>query len=643
MLQSIRESLKGILLYAVIGIICIPFALFGINEYFGDGGEVIVAQVNGEEISRQLYEQSFQREYQRYIQQLRSNMGADFDISAFEDNIRENLRQQVLVQMINTETVLQEASKQGLRVSDGMLSTYIQTRPDFQQGGQFSKEMYANILYSLGMSSQAFENDIREQMLMTQVQEGIIGSALLTNWEQQQYAKLNAQEREIQYVVIPANRFAETINVTDDDILAHYEANQSKYVTPERVSIEYVELSQAQLSKQLSEKEQISETGLEDIYKSQIEKYTTPPTWTASHILLELGEDETASQQQAEEVFAKANAGEDFGELARAHSADTVSAQKDGDLGTFGPGRQLLPLEEALKTMQPGEIKGPIKTRFGWHILKLVETTPSTTQPFAEVRAEILNAYQLEKAETEFYGRLDQFSNLAFEQPDNLDVLADEMGLTKQTSGLFDRRGGVGVLSNPKITAAAFSVDVLSGQNSEILELGERDVMVIRIKQHEVPQPKPLEEVKEQIRTELEQTVKRNAARELGEQILATLQAQPGLDSALQKHDLQWTELIWAKRRDTAINRPQITVEAFKMGRPEGSTPLYTGLALGDDYALIALNGVKDGEISDDITEEAAAYARAFGESAFQWVVAGIKARSDIELYTQNITSDDTL
>ncbi|MEM7018645.1 MAG: SurA N-terminal domain-containing protein [Pseudomonadota bacterium] len=637
LLQRFREMLSGVLLYIVVAIVCVPFALFGINEYFGDSSAVAVAEVNGEEISQQLYEQSFQREYQRYIQQLRANAGPDFDISAFEDNIRENMRQQVLVQMVNTEAILQEASKAGLRIGDGMLSTYIRALPDFQQGGQFSNALYTNALYSIGMSSQAFEDDVREQMLLAQIQQGVVSSSLMTDWEKQRYVQLNAQEREIQYTIIPASRFADAITVSDEDIVAHYEANQSKYFTPERVSVEYIELSH----EQLSESEVINEAQLRDRYESQLEKYTTPPEWTASHILIEIGDDEEASRQQAEEILAKANAGEDFGELAKAHSIDTGSAQNNGELGSFGPGRMVAPFEEALKSMQADEIKGPIKTRFGWHIIKLTAATPSVSTPFDEVREEIQKAIQLEKAETEFFGRMEQFANLAFEQPDNLDILSEELGLEKKVSGLFERNRGIGVLANPKISSAAFSVDVLSGQNSEILELGERHVMVLRINQHDVPQPKPLEEVKEQIRTELLQTNQRNGARKLGEQVLATLQTQPWSDNALQEQGLTWTQALWIKRRDSAISRPQITIEAFKMGRPQDDTPIYAGLSLGDDYALIALRGVRDGEPDEETETQTETYARAFGESAFQWMVAGIKERSDIQLYTKNIEPDE--
>jgi peptidyl-prolyl cis-trans isomerase D len=624
MLQSIRDRAQGWMAWLIVGILIVPFALWGVNEYATPSTEVTVAEIGGTEIMQQQLEFAYQRQLKRMQVTMR---GQDF--SAMEKILKE----QTLQQMINEEVLLHNVLDQGFRVGDTMLAVRIHAFPSFQENGKFSDALYRLVLSQQGLTPTGFEEDMRRALISDQYEQGIVRSAFITDADKQASSRLNQQQRLVSYLTISPDRFKDQITVSEQEQADYFKAHQNDYVTPEQVSVEYVELAPEQLGQQ---EEAVEEAVLRQRYDEQIASYTTEPEWKASHILIETGADEAAAKKKADELYERAKSGEAFDALAKEFSNDKGSAANGGDLGTFSRGQMVKPFEEAVEKLQPGEISAPVKSQFGYHVIKLAEVKPGHTKPFEEVREEILKAYRHEQAESKFYSLVENFANLAYENPDNLDTLASSMKLEKKTSPLFDR-GGVaeGIFNNPKVISVAFSDQVLDQkQNSEVINLDNNHMVVLRIKDHQPSKPQAFEEVKDKVDQNLKIAKGKEAAVALAKTLLDELKQQPDRDAAAKKHELAWEAPQWVKRQASGLKPPQVASAAFKLGRPaaEGEA-LYKTLELSDgSQAVIALLAVKDGESSTTANG-----SEGRGESEFQMAMASLKNRTEIKVHKEKL------
>lgn len=626
MLQSIRDNAQGWLAWIIVGLISIPFALWGIHEYLGPNADTAVAEVNSQELSQR----EFTEHYQRLLQQMR-NFQPDSQID------QAKLKQNTLDQLIEEEVMVQTGVDHGLRIGDALLAARIHSFPFFQENGKFSEIIYQQALQTQGMSPVVFEQQMRRGLLTDQLRNGLLRSALLGSAEAATVARLQGQQRQISYLLIPAAKFAGQVEISEDQIKQYFETHKAEFFTPEKVSVEYVELREADLASKLT----VDEALLKQRYDEQKDHFTTEPEWQAAHILIktDAGKDEAAAKQQAEDLTQRAKSGEDFAELARQFSADTGSAQNGGDLGTFSKGAMVKPFEDAVAAMQPGEIAGPVQSRFGYHIIKLIQATPPRTRAFEEVREELLTTLQREQADTVFYEQQENFSNLAFEHPDTLDILAQNMGLEKKTSELFSRdASGEGIQAYPQVITAAFSQAVLEeSRNSEVVAVEERHLLVLRLKQHQAATPQPLEEVRERIVERLKQEKTRQAAESLGKTLLGELAAGQQDQQALAAlHQLNWEAPQWVTRQAPAFPQPALLESAFRLGYPAPEQALYQGMALTNgDYALLALLAVKDGASSD--TQQTDSQRLALGQSEFQQFLESVKQRAEIKIYADKL------
>jgi peptidyl-prolyl cis-trans isomerase D len=627
MLQSIRDRAQGVLAWVIVTIISIPFALWGIHEYLSPSSEIVIADINGTEINRR----AFDYEYRRQLQMLRNRLGTEADLSTFAEIIKQN----VLNEMIEEELLTQVTTAHGMRISNQMLAQEIQNIPVFQENGMFSTARYEQALQFEGMSPNDFEFQVRRGMLIDQLQQAVIRSEILPTQAHQEVQRLQQQQRLLSYIRIDLERFNTQIDVSDADIQTYFDAHQKDYYTQEKVRVDYIELSPENIA--VLAQDSVDEALLEQRYHDQIAHFTTPVQWNASHILINEGDNAEHALQQAHALLARVRAGEDFAALATEFSADTGSAKQGGDLGTFGTGVMVAPFEQALAQLNVGELSEPVKTSFGYHLIKLNEVIPEVVRPFAEVREELLTAYLKEEADRRFYEIADQFANLAFEHPDSLDILAETMGLKKQTSDFFDRMNATGSLRHPKVTAAAFSDSVLKdGMNSEVIEIDDQHLLVLRLNSHEEARLRPLAEVRDDVIKILQQQNQRKAAQQLSETIVTALKDASGDRHAVAaQHNLTWSEARWIKRQDQTLEHAAIVREVFKLGRPQENDIFYTTLPLTDgEYAVVALLAVKDAE---DIAPVSENDSLTLGEAHFKQVTQALKQQAKIKLYPDSL------
>jgi len=647
MLQSIRDNAKGWIAWVIVILISIPFALWGINEYLHPNPKRIVAKVNDVE----LLDRELQQEVSRRRQQLRAMFQGqqNIDLSFTHEPA---FRERVLTDMIERELLIQTAMNAGMRISNPFLASYIHKIPAFQEQGQFVPALYEQTLNNLMLSKTGFEQDIRRSLLIDQLREGLLRSALLTDNEQTQRRRLEEQQRYISYLIIPSQRFKDTVNITEEEIEEYYQNQRSQYKTPEKVSIEYVELSQ----KNLMTQQAVDELTLKNRYEERKAFFTTPEEWKARHILFKLTTDATPAQEQevkemAQDVLMKLREGASFAELAKQYS-DDGSKNEGGDLGWFGTGTMVKPFEEAVKALKVGELTPePVKTQYGFHLIQLQNHRPKSGRSFEEVRGQLEQEIQTERAESEFNGQVDQFANLAFEHADSLNVVAKTLDLTIKTTPLFDREltsisttGTNTILSHPKIIKAAFSDQVLKERfNSELIEIADQQVVVLRMKEHVESQFKPLAQVKDEIVTTLREQKMQTATKALGEQLLKQIESATEPKTIVTAYDLTWSPGRWIERNDSKLGQPEIVKTAFKIGRPQGENAIYHGFQLNNgNYALIAVVTVKDGADTQDAStannqqQLKERQQRDIGETEFNQFLAGLKKTAEIKNLLEN-------
>lgn len=636
MLLAIRSKSQSWVMWVIVILLIIPFALWGVHEYFGGGGDVIVAEVNGRELSAREFENTYQRQRQR-LQMMMEGRGNLSDLD------QERLRDETLQGMIDEEVVVQAALSGGLRIGDEQLAAAIRQLEVFQEDGRFSQQRYERWITSMGYSPTGFEQTLRRNMLRAQIRQGLIGSALVTDRALAEANRLAEQRRSFGVLTIDVETLKDPAAVTDQDIAAYYRDNEADFTIPERVVVRYVELSKDQIAESIAISEEEARRNFENFRGS----YVAPEQRRASHILLTVppgadGDAIEAVRQRAQEIRARIAGGEDFAALARAHSDDAGSATVGGDLGYFERGataplldEPLFPpaFEEAVFAMEEGEISEPVRSSEGFHIIRLEDVRAPAVDSFEAVRDQVVADLRNTRAEQRFYEQAEQFANLVYEHVDTLEVVADSLGLQVRTSAPFPRAGGEGIAAYPRVVAAAFSEDVAQGMNSEPIEVEPMHLVALRLEERIAPTLRPLVEVKDEIRARLEREAARRRAMEKGEALMARLRQGAEGRVLARQEGLEWQEVAGAGRRSDEVGE-QVIDKVFRMGRP-GAGPIIDGLSLADgDYAVIVLEAVEDG---GEITAQAAERRRQVlaemqGEEQFEALVRALREDSDITI-----------
>lgn len=637
MLGLIRERAQGFIAWVIVILIIIPFALFGINEYFETDSNVYVAKVNDVSIPEFEYRRIYQNE--RAFRQ--SIVGNDLD-SPFMNE--ESIKRSALDRIINTEVMSQAASANGFDVGDQLLLQSIASREEFQTDGVFDAALYNALLRANNLSPADFEANVRREMMANQFVAGVMDLAIVTDYELDALLRIQEQTRKIGYMVLNAESFKadESEAFSDDEIQRHYEKNIDRFSLPEQVSLEYVELSADGLLDDI----EVDESLLRERYEDRIDSFGLPEERRARHILIDLAEDASdadieAARSKAADLLARIKAGESFEALAKENSDDAGSAIDGGDLGYFGRGDMVAAFDETVFSMKIGEVSEPVKTPFGFHIIKLEDVREGSTKSFEEVRAELERSYREQQAEDILFDRLEVLSNLTYENPDSLSIAADEMGLTIKTVDFFDRNSGPGIASNPRVRKAAFSSEVMAGNNSEPLEIGENHMVVIRINEHRPESYRPLEEVRDDVVALLREQKARNAAVSQGESLLKQLEAGSDVTAMAAEQTAEWNETALIKRNDNSVNH-EILNAAFRMAKPAEGETKWRGLKLANgDYAIIALYQVKDGDLSNiDETVRTALkdrLERSRSQSEGAYLVDSLKQQAKIVEYPDNL------
>lgn len=627
MLLAIRDKVTGWLAYIIIILISIPFALWGITEYFGVGGEETVATVDDAEITQR----EFDRAYARYRAQINAIYGGRPPELLTNDAV---LKEQVLQQMIERELLAQVTAREGYRIGDEQLGEMIRGMDDFQVDGRFDKATYEGQLRSQGWTPAGFEYEYRLARRIDQLQEGLLASAVASRRAARLVEELRRQEREIAYLRLDLDARPGGEPPTEAQVAEYYESHPDEFVEPERVRIAYLALDQQALAAEAD----VGEGALRAAYEEQAPLHTRPEEREARHILITVDAEADpaeweAARERIEALRERVLAGEDFAELAREHSEDPGSAPEGGDLGPVTRGLMVEPFEEALFALSEGELSEPVRTRFGWHVIRLDAVRPESRKSFEEMRPDLEADLRRRAAESVFYDRVEQLANLTYENPDSLVIAAEALGLPVEESDWFTRSGGAGVAASAKVRAAAFGPEVLGrGVNSDVIELDEGGVVVLRVLEHRPAERKPLAAVRDEIVRILERQEKERSLRALGERVEQALRGGADPAALAEEHQAAYRDLGFV-RRDQGGDAREIVSLAFTLRPPEGERPTVAGTVLPDgDYAVVMLETVRAGEATPAETDPAVAQRRrAAAQAEYRAVTADYLQRAEVK------------
>lgn len=633
MLQKLREHSSGWLAKIILGLLVFVFSFWGIESYFMAQPDGTVASIG----KRTVTQQDFQNQMNQLRQQPQIDP-AEFDKPEF--------RQQVLDTLINQQVLLGANDDLGLVVGGDAIAQEIAGIPVFQINGRFDADTYKAILAQQGMTPVGFQQRVKDDLAMRLLPDAVQSTALAPAYELDTYIALRDQKRDVRYVDIPAPA-ASSSEVGDAEIGAYYKEHEADFMNPETVSISYIELK-AEDMKVTSEPDDAS---IAARYEAEKSRFSSPEQRLVSHILVAVPPNATPEQQKAalakaEDIEKQLADGADFAKLAEKDSDDLGSKRQGGDLGWIEPGVTDQAFDEAAFGMEKGKISAPVLSSEGYHVIWLRDVQEGSVRPLEEVRKDLIVEMLGSEQEREFNDVAGKLTDVLYSNPTSLQPAVDELGLKISTSAPFTRQGGAGgITANKSVVAAAFSDQVLAqGQNSDPVNLGPNDLVVLRVAQHTPATPKPLAEVTGVIRQRVLDERAAKAARTRAEALLARVDKGEGLDKLAAAEDLKLSTLTDVARADTRL-QPQLLTEIFRMPRPADGRPSSALVDIGHgDFALVVLDAVKDGDPGKvDAAERevlTAQLQQLRGEAALRGVIDALRARAKVRINTKNLGND---
>ncbi len=634
MLQAINDRIKGWLGIVIVVLIGLPFALWGIQSYLDDGGPRYAAKVNNIEISANEFERSVSMQRQSMLRQY----GGQLPIE------EKDLRERTLTQLINQRLLESVSYENGYRISDSVLSAKIKQL--FTVDGVFDRSRFEANTRSLGMSIPMYEQTLRNELRLQQMQTAIANSSFVTKEEVHKLAELNEQTRDITVLTFDTEHFSTAEKPTEEEIKQYYEANMHRFMVAEKIKVDYIEIT----ADALSENVEVNEDQIKKMYEDYAASISGREERKARHILLKTTQDSDAAREKIQSLKQELDEGADFAELAKKYSQDSGSAEEGGDLGWVALGEMVKPFEQTLFDMSlpannKASISGIVETQFGYHLIKLDDVRSEPIEPLENKRYGFEEELKADGIASMFYDLSERLASTAFENPDNLDIAAEELGLKTKSSDYFSRNKGEGISENEKLRNIAFSAQVLEqGTNSDIIEIGPTNAVVLRLNDHIPATAIPLQQVSSKIENIL--TVQNGhkqtkaAALDVKSKIEPTIKAGESLQS-LKSDGIQVDVISSLGRKDnTKVSDPSILQKAFEMAPNQNETPSVSEIDLtSGDVALIVLTAVNapDNLAQDKLDQVKGGALRDNAIRDFSSVLLAIKESADIDKNTSLI------
>lgn len=580
---------KKRLVQVVLLLIILPFAFWGVDSYRKSGGAGdALATVDGEKITQQDFDNAMRQQQGR----MRELMGSNYDRAMFD---QPGIKQSILNNLVNQRLLVIKARDAGLTVSDEQLAQVIAGIPAFQKDGKFDKQQYESALGAQNLSPLMFEARVRQQLTMSQLEDGYNRNGYASSAAADNLIRLNEQQRVVSVAQIAPESFMKQAKVDEAAVKDYYEKNQHEFEVPEQARVEYVTFSVAALRSKVT----VDDGEIKKYYEEHKSEFGTQEQRKAAHILISVAKqasdaDKQAAKAKAEQILRQLKkAPAKFAELARKYSGDPGSAGNGGDLGFFSRGMMVKPFEDAAFSLKPGELSGLVQSEFGFHIIKLLAIKPAKIQSLAEVKGTIVQRLKQQKASDQFAELAEKFSNTVYEQSDSLKPAAELVKMPVQQSGWLSQGQAGAQPWTDKALQAVFSDDVLKDKrNSAAVEIAPNTLLAVRMLEHKPAATRPLAAVAASVRQKLLRQQAAELALKHGQEVLAKLQRG-------EKVNLAWKASQTVTRAQRAGLEPQLARAIFQTD--VGKLPAYAGTeSMHGGYALARIDSVKNVAAIDD-------------------------------------------
>ncbi|RKF20389.1 peptidylprolyl isomerase [Alginatibacterium sediminis] len=627
MLEKLREGSQGPLAKIILALIILSFALAGIGSYIAAPTAQIAATVNGEDISQAEFDQA----YQNQRSQMEEQYGDRFAQLAATPGYIEELRRNVLDQLIDRRLIDQKVESLGLRVSDDQVRFEIRNMPEFSVDGQFDNDRYLALLYRANMSVDQFRESVRADLTRAQLQIALFSSDFALPIETKLLTDIQQQKRDFDFVRVSAADFTSTAEPSDEQLQSYYNDNLNFFQTDESVDIEYINLA---LNDVLADIE-VNEADIENYYRENQNQFARSAEIKVAHILV-------AEEDTALALETRLQAGEDFAELAKTESDDSFSGENGGELDWFEPGVMDEQFETAAFALNDaGQISGVVKSEFGYHLIKLIEKRESTVADLETVREQIQLSLAQELALNKFYEVSQRLGEVSFELPDGLADVATELGLEVKTIEGLSRNNAPEHLAHNAVLSVAFDIDVIEEQlNSDLIQVGDDQSVVLRVTAHQRAGAKDFDEVKDLVQQAVISQIAAEKAAELAASLEQSWKAGDDISDLLAENVLSIEFATELERQNDRIE-PSLTQAAFTMPKPSDGKPSFstTELFNGDSVVIQLKNVSTDGEVDELLQRSfAGRLTQIQNEGSYAALLQSLRAKSEIEYTTRGNT-----
>lgn len=627
MLQWIHDRLSKVF-WLIMAPLTIVFTLWGVHGVVDfTSANARTLKVNGDSVPTDRLRQEYQQKLAELSRAYPDEIPADAKKAA----------QDALVDLVvNTALLDQRVKAERYSVSDQEVIESVKHYPAFQVSGEFNKDAYYALLKTRGYSPEKFEAEQRAMLRTRALESGIMISAFVTPEEVKQAAALEGETREVGFVTLPVAHYSGAQKPDAAAVKRYFDAHADEFKTPDRVHLSYVALKVTDATAA------IDESTLKSYFETIKERYTEAEKRRARHILIQLGADPAAAKKKADEIYLEARKpGADFAALAKQYSQDAGSSQQGGDLGLAEKSFFVGAFADAVFSMKVGDIKGPVKTPFGWHVIKLEEIAPGKTAAFNEVKAEVEKQYRKTEGERKFGEAQEKIEQLAFEASGSLEPIAKALNLKiEEVADFHDGLEGNVLAASPKVVKAAFSADVLAGQNSKPIEVAPGFIVVLRATDRQLPTPQPLEAVRAKVESLVAKDMAAKAAKVEADSLVQKLSAgqsfaalTKAFESAKGKGEgeIRIEAMKAVSRKDRSVP-PDVLKAVFAAPAPTPNQTVAASETLKNgDVVVYALSAVKPGQLGADAAKEAEALARSEGGIDFMTYLSALKAAAKIQ------------
>lgn len=646
MLQKLRDKSSGWIATTIIVLLMVPFLFVIDASYLGGVGANNVARVQAPPSwwrsapsfwpvstlwrNANITSEDFRIRFEQARMAAREQQGDAFDPRQFES--LEN-KKAVLEQLIDEQVVRLAADEAGIVIGDAAVAAYIQQIPAFQRDGKFDPDQYRLALAQGGVARTpaAFDALVRDSLKQSVIPSALERSGFVTAGEAERLFKLLGQTRDIELAVLDPIA-ADPSKVSDEQVQQWYAANGEDFRQPEQVSVEYVEV----LASDLPPPVPADEATLRSRYEAEKSRFVAPEQRRAAHILITAGSDKDAARAKAADLAEQVRNGADFAALARTHSEDPGSKDLGGELGWVERGVMVGAFEEALFAMAAGEVRGPVETDFGFHVLKLEEVQGGQGKPFEEVRDQLAAEQLQADADGAFAELSGKLVDEVYRNPTALAPAAEVAGLTLKTAGPYSRDQAPGILANSQLLRAAFSeVLIADGTVSDPIEIAPGHTVMLRVTAHQAEAPLPLEQVRDQVVAAVAADVAAKAMQAKAQELIAQI-GEGSLAEAAAKAGVQ-VQALAALPRGVPVPGAEANAAIFRATPPVDGKPVYGTVAMDDGrHAVFALTKVTPGDVSEVpeaqrglLTEQ---LSQIDGNNAAEAYIRGMRERFKIQV-----------